>query len=310
MGRSCAADAARRRRFPKSGSFSSRFCAPDRCACPAACATRSRGPCSTSTCRRSTRSTTSRAIWRVTSAATAPDRAASAGASRLSAVGARGIGAPIDAPGTRRPPSSGVRCATPTSACTSISVGETTRCHRQSRRPATWTDLDGDRGVSGRGLVLIGAGELMHRRTGPVVVPTPAPIAAQSSAPDHRGAVQRSGYRRAVQRAGSPPPAAPERGVIAVRDEPSISASASRPEVRRIAVKRTRARRPTASRQSASRPASRGVLDRLRLGWLRNAFSPRHPALAHRLAPALRFGVSLSRVRSVPRSREGGCHII
>ena len=125
------------------------------------------------------------------------------------------------------------------------------------------------------GLALIGTGELMHRRTGPVAVPTPAPIAAQSSAPDIAArttvpdiAVQSSAPDRL-------PPGAPEAGVIAVTDAPSMSASASRPEVRRIAVKRTKRPTPTASRPSSSRPASRGVLDRLRLGWLRNAFSPR-----------------------------------
>jgi hypothetical protein len=126
------------------------------------------------------------------------------------------------------------------------------------------------------GLVLIGTGELMHRRTGPVVVSTPAPIAAQSGAPDQIVA-QSSAPDIATQSSASdqPPPAAPEGGGIAVRDAPSMSASASRPEVRRIAVKRTKRPSTTASRQSASRPASRGVLDRLRLGWLRNAFSPR-----------------------------------
>jgi len=116
------------------------------------------------------------------------------------------------------------------------------------------------------GLALIGTGELMHRRTGSVVVPTPAPIVAQSSAPD---IATQSGAP------DQPPPAAPEGGGMAVRDASSVSASASRPEVRRIAVKRTKRPSTTASRRSASRPASRGVLDRLRLGWLRNAFSPR-----------------------------------
>jgi hypothetical protein len=123
------------------------------------------------------------------------------------------------------------------------------------------------------GLALICTGELMHRRTAPLVVSTPAPIAAQSSKPDQI-VVQSSVPDQIAPQ--SSVPAAPESGVTAVRDEPSMSASASRPEVRRIAVKRT-TKRPstTASRQSASRPASRGVLDRLRLGWLRNAFSPR-----------------------------------
>jgi len=135
------------------------------------------------------------------------------------------------------------------------------------------------------GLVLIGTGELMHRRTGPVVVPTPAPIAAQSGAPDQIVAqssapdiaARSSAPDIATQSSApdQPPPAAPEGGGIAVRDAPSMSASASRPEVRRIVVKRTKRPSTTASRQSASRPASRGVLDRLRLGWLRNAFSPR-----------------------------------
>jgi hypothetical protein len=119
------------------------------------------------------------------------------------------------------------------------------------------------------GLALICTGELMHRRTDSVVVPTAAPIAAQSSAP---GPIALP-LTAPVQ----PPAPAPtsERGIVAVRDVPSMSESTSRPEVRRIAVKRTKRPSTTVSRQSSSRPASRGVLDRLRLGWLRSAFSSR-----------------------------------
>ena len=124
------------------------------------------------------------------------------------------------------------------------------------------------------GIALICTGELMHRRTAPIVVSTPAPIAVSTPAPI---APQSSAPDQIAQLStpDQPPPAEPEGVGIAVRDEPSMSASASRPEVRRIAVKRTKRPSTTASRPSASRPASRGVMDRLRLGWLRNAFSPR-----------------------------------
>jgi hypothetical protein len=56
-----------------------------------------------------------------------------------------------------------------------------------------------------------------------------------------------------------------------------MSAAAAPPDVQRISVKRTM-KRPspmTVRRATTSRPPSRGVLDRLRLGWLRNAFGPR-----------------------------------
>jgi hypothetical protein len=125
------------------------------------------------------------------------------------------------------------------------------------------------------GLALIGTGELMHRRTGPVVAPTPAPIVAQSSVPDIAARSSAPDIATPSSAPDQPPPPAPEGGGMAFRDASSVSAAASRPEVRRIAVKRTKRPSTTASRQSASRPASRGVLDRLRLGWLRNAFSPR-----------------------------------
>ena len=177
------------------------------------------------------------------------------------------------------------------------------------------------------GLALIGTGELMHRRGGPVAAPTPAPIAAQSSAPD---IAARTTVPDIAAQSSAPdrlPPAAPEGGVVAVTDAPSMSASASRPEVRRIAVKRTKRPTPTASRPSSSRPASRGVLDRLRLGWLRNAFSPRSSSDALIAVAAFaprRFGVPgppsrlrrsqgrcrASRLGAASKRREGGCHII
>jgi hypothetical protein len=125
------------------------------------------------------------------------------------------------------------------------------------------------------GLALICTGELMHHRTAPVVASTPAPIAAQSTVPDITARSSAPDIAAQSSAPDQPAPAAPKGEATAVRNAPSMSASASSPEVRRIAVKRTKRPSTTASRQSASRPASRGVLDRLRLGWLRNAFSPR-----------------------------------
>jgi hypothetical protein len=111
------------------------------------------------------------------------------------------------------------------------------------------------------GIALICTGELMHKRTEPMVVtPPPAPLTAQYPTP-----------------ATPVPPEVPlDRGLIAVRDVPSVSTAVSRPEVERVSVKRTkRPPAPTAHRSSAPRPRSRGVLDRLRLGWLRSAFGSR-----------------------------------
>lgn len=109
------------------------------------------------------------------------------------------------------------------------------------------------------GIALICTGELMHKRTEAIVqTPPSAPLIAQAPAP--------------------PPPAVPvalEPGLVAVRDVPSISAPASRPEAQRLSVKRTKRPAATSVRRSSTTRQSKGVLDRLRLGWLRKPFTSR-----------------------------------
>jgi hypothetical protein len=105
------------------------------------------------------------------------------------------------------------------------------------------------------GLALIGAGEFMHSRQAPIVLQPTAPAVAQLPAP-----------------AG---PIAEPRGIIVVHDASASLAHSSRPEVHRIALRRTSAH-PTAAvirTQPQSRRQPRSMLDRLKLGWLRSAFS-------------------------------------
>lgn len=114
------------------------------------------------------------------------------------------------------------------------------------------------------GLALICTGEFMGRRQAPILVTRPAPIVAQTAA-------------------AAPPLVEAERGFIVVRDVPSSPARAAHRAARRVVVKRAIARpsTPAVRRQTGShpsdrgqvRPPSRGVLDRLRLGWLRTAFN-------------------------------------
>jgi hypothetical protein len=112
------------------------------------------------------------------------------------------------------------------------------------------------------GLVLIGAGELMHKE------PAPAGPAATTVAP------ARPVLEPTQRIAPSSVPFVPERGGIAVSDATSKpTRGASRPEVRRVSLKRSSSSAASGSRRSASRPARRDVWDRLKLGWLRNAFS-------------------------------------
>jgi len=104
------------------------------------------------------------------------------------------------------------------------------------------------------GLALIGAGEFMHSRQPPIVLQPTAPVVAELPAP--------------------PQPVAEPRGIIFVHDS-APRATGTRPEVHRIALRRTAARpAPSAIRtQPSSRQPSRHVLNRLKLGWLRSAFS-------------------------------------
>jgi hypothetical protein len=126
------------------------------------------------------------------------------------------------------------------------------------------------------GLVLVGAGELMHKDRAPVAaVPatttqTPAVVepdlrVAQSSTPT-------------VPSVGSEQRApAPDRGIIVVRDTAPKPVRASRPEVRRVSLKRPSSSSTNATVRRATQRQSprKDMWDRLKLGWLRNAFSSR-----------------------------------
>jgi hypothetical protein len=111
-------------------------------------------------------------------------------------------------------------------------------------------------------LSLIATGELMHRRHPTAVQATTAPATQQAIVDDQPR------LEPAVAITG------PERGIIAVRDVVSRPARRPRPDARRASFKRPpRAAAMADHRQEGSRPQSRNVLDRLRLGWLRTAFS-------------------------------------
>jgi hypothetical protein len=110
------------------------------------------------------------------------------------------------------------------------------------------------------GLMLVATGEYMHQRQ---VAPVSEATALAPAAPQ----------------SGPPAPLAPvvEPHVVQVSTTSASSLTRSgspRPEVRRISTRRTgRPATATTVRQPAPKPHSRSVLDRLRLGWLRNAFS-------------------------------------
>jgi hypothetical protein len=122
------------------------------------------------------------------------------------------------------------------------------------------------------GLSLIVAGELMHVRHAPIAAPqaTPQVIQASPAAPLDAQRTATSEARVDHERIV----VAPDRGIIAVRHVSSSPVPTSHADARRTSVKR--APRPAVvnlRRRAQSRPPSRGVLDRLRLGWLRNAFT-------------------------------------
>jgi hypothetical protein len=106
------------------------------------------------------------------------------------------------------------------------------------------------------GLALIAAGELMHRRQPPIVLQPAAPTVAELPAP-------------------AQPIAEPGAGIIVVHDTALRLDRAPRTAVHRVAVRRIAAHpAATAIRpRPASQHQSRSVLDRLKLGWLRSAFS-------------------------------------
>jgi len=126
------------------------------------------------------------------------------------------------------------------------------------------------------GLVLIGAGELMHKARTPAPAPTTTISSQAPAAPATPDTL------RPLQSSVPDEPAAkpialiasPERGLISERDTTTKRPRASRPDVRRVSSKRTSS--PAAGgKRSAKKPANRSMLDRLRLGWLRNVFGSR-----------------------------------
>ena len=122
------------------------------------------------------------------------------------------------------------------------------------------------------GLVLIGAGELMHKDRAPIG-PAEA-TAAQTPAPEPLLRATQTTAPSGPPVESQQPAAAPERGIVADRDTTLKPASASRPEVRRVSLKRpSSSAKGATSRRSAARQPRRDVWDRLKLGWLRNAFS-------------------------------------
>jgi hypothetical protein len=119
------------------------------------------------------------------------------------------------------------------------------------------------------GLLLIGAGELMHFRSADGPSPS-APLVTERSAADEPRLV----LAPAIASPERGTIASPERGTIAVRDISTQTVRASRPGTPHAAVKRsTRPSATSVSRDAPSRPARRGMLDRLRLRWLRKAFT-------------------------------------
>jgi hypothetical protein len=136
----------------------------------------------------------------------------------------------------------------------------------------------------GSGLMLIGVGEFMYGRaseSAPIQIAAPAaPAAPAGEVSDQLRVPQLS----AVQSAPSPLVEAPSPSAVA----PALRASETSRPARRIGAAprqreradRTGAKRaPRPSTISEARPQRPGVLDRLRLGWLRNAFALRPDAL-------------------------------
>jgi hypothetical protein len=141
------------------------------------------------------------------------------------------------------------------------------------------------------GVLLMCAGEFMHSRHASALNQVEGPIAATHTAapivePARPAAAPADEAPRGESIASVQPPAqrAPARGIIVVRDVPSPPARALRSDPRRVSARRTAVRpAPATIRRQAPRPhfaatesePSRGVLDRLRLGWLRGAFAAR-----------------------------------
>jgi len=127
------------------------------------------------------------------------------------------------------------------------------------------------------GLVLIGAGELMHKARTPaaaqMTIASPAPAVPDLLPPAPTRLPDEPDMKPA------PVAASLDQGLIVVRGTGAKPSRASRPDVRRVSYKSSKRKAPrplTAAdlQRSDKQPSSRSMWDRLRLGWLRNAFVP------------------------------------
>lgn len=115
------------------------------------------------------------------------------------------------------------------------------------------------------GVTLVSMSEVMHRQA-PSAPPPSAPVVS-TAAPEEPPIELK------------PAAASPVNGIIAVHDTPTARTRPARSEPRRMSLQRaSRSQAGSAGRQGGSRSSdgaqrrqpSRGVLDRLRLGWLRS----------------------------------------
>jgi hypothetical protein len=112
------------------------------------------------------------------------------------------------------------------------------------------------------GLALVSMSELLHRGQQPTASTQSVPIVVSTTAPEEPRIEPK------------PAAASPAHGIIAVRDVPTGHARAARLEPQRISLKRASRSQAGPGGRAALRPLDpdqrrRGVLDRLRLGWLR-----------------------------------------
>ncbi len=115
------------------------------------------------------------------------------------------------------------------------------------------------------GASLITAGEFVHSRHAPIAVSQTAPI--MPSATLVPATLVPATIAREKRRTNL------ERGIIVVHDAVPRPVRVSRREVRRVSVKRPPSTGAMSRRTSGSRSNSRHLLDRLKLGWLRTAFT-------------------------------------
>ena len=110
------------------------------------------------------------------------------------------------------------------------------------------------------GLSLTAAGAGMHAPRAPIAAPQTV-TAAQTTVVRDEPRVELASIRT------------PERGIITVRDVPSRPVPATRVAARRAPVKRASRAQTGDGRGRIAHQRSRGLLDRLKLGWLRTAFT-------------------------------------